>query len=176
VVDLADALTVAGGTFEAAGILLTVRELVRVEDREFPEKRNRPLRAWRWVQVKLGLTKPVVANFVGASDSFSFSDHASVRVGRAEVDPDDLKARIARLEQVVDDRERENAAALAEVRGRVETLARRHDERLTQLEGRLESERQQERAALRDSLTLQKAYALLFAFGAVLSTVGGVIG
>jgi hypothetical protein len=44
------------------------------------------------------------------------------------------------------------------------------------LEQRLAREREQEREALRDSLTMQKGYVGLFAFGVVLTTWGGVIG
>jgi hypothetical protein len=47
--DAADTLTILGGLCEASGIVLTVRELVRVEDRAFPERRNRAVRALRWV-------------------------------------------------------------------------------------------------------------------------------
>jgi hypothetical protein len=176
VVDLADALTVAGGVFEAAGILLTVRELVRVEDRAFPERRNRPLRAWRWMQRRLGFTRPVEAEFRGDADSGTMSESAAVRREYPPADPDDLRARLDRLEQLVDARDDEHRAATEEVRRRGEELARGLDQRLGQLEGRIAGERANERGALRDSLALQKAYALLFAFGAVLSTVGGVIG
>lgn len=43
------------------------------------------------------------------------------------------------------------------------------------LEQRLAHERENERAALRDSLTMQKGYAGLFAFGVVLTTWGSLI-
>jgi hypothetical protein len=174
--DPADTFTVLGGLCEATAILLTVRELVRVEDRAFPERRNRAVRAWRWVQRRILRRKgpPTVVN-VDAAVGVGTAGGASVSVTRGPVRPDDLKARLDRLERVVDDRHREHSEAIARVESRVSAVADEYQRRIADLRSELERERREEREALRDSLTLQWAYALLFAFGAALSTVGGVI-
>ena len=176
VVHLSDMFIVWGGLCEAAGIVLTVRELVRVEDRAFPERRARLLRLWRKPQARLGLERSTTVHVRSIDSAIAVDSALSIRVDRGQVDdPDDVAARIARLEQVVDDRDREHREAVQRLEGRVADVERRHAERVDALEQRLAREREDERAALCDSLTLQKGYAGLFAFGVVLTTWGSLI-
>ena len=174
--DPADTLTILGGICEASGIVLTVRELVRVEDRAFPERRNRLVRALRWVQRRVLRRRPPpqVASLSGIA-SASSSASGALTVERGAVAPDDLRARLDRLERVVEDRHREHRAAIERVEARLTAASEEHTRRVAELRAELERERREEREALRDSLTLQWAYALLFAFGAAMSTIGGVI-
>ena len=84
--------------------------------------------------------------------------------------------RIARLETVVEDRDREHREAGERVEARIGEVERRFAERLDELAAERNRERAGEREALRDSLTLQKGGAILFAIGATLSTLGGALG
>jgi hypothetical protein len=175
VIGLADILTLTGGLCEAAGIALTVRELVRVENRTFPERRSRILRAWRRAQAWLRGERSTTVQLMGG-DVAAAGEAASLRIDLDPVDPDDLKARIARLETVVDRRDLEHREALTNVQKSVSALERRLAERFDAIEHRLARERDEERALLRDSLTMQKGYVLLFSVGVALTTWGGVIG
>jgi hypothetical protein len=174
VLDAADTLTILGGVCEASGIVLTVRELVRVEDRAFPERRNRVLRAWRWIERRVLGRHPATVYVDAMEGAAAAEGKLTLSVTRAPA-PDDLRARLEWLERVVADHHREHSEAIERVEARVTVVSEEHTRRLADLRSALERERREEREALRDSLTLQWAYALLFAFGAALSTIGGVM-
>lgn len=155
--DIATPLTILGALCEAGGIVLTVREFVRVEDREFPEKRNRLVRMWRRVQRRLGRKPPAQVIEVGSIASAEAFGHATIRVDRARVeDPDDLEARIERLERAVDDRDREHRATLERIEAPVGDVEVAHARSLEGLRADLDQAGADEREALRESLTLQR--------------------
>jgi ferric-dicitrate binding protein FerR (iron transport regulator) len=85
-----------------------------------------------------------------------------------------LRARLLRLEEVVEDRDREHREAIERVEERVRQVDAVQTKRVDALRLDLEEERAGERLALSESLGLQKSYAGLFAFGVLLSTAGSL--
>jgi hypothetical protein len=174
-VSVAHALTICGGLFEAGGIGLTVREVVRVEDRAFPERRGRLLRAWRRMRARLSGESRTI-HVSGIDSAVAIGGSVSVRVDRGAAHPEDLKARIDRLEKLVDDRDREHRGAVERVEQRIVEVQRELGERVDELVAERSRKDTEDHEALADSLALQKAGAVLFIVGAFLSAAGGVVG
>jgi hypothetical protein len=170
-----DWLALIGGVLQCFGLWLTVMEIVRTENRTFPERKHRVrralarLRAW-WPPWR----KPVrVHGSAAISLSGAGGIHAS---GEATVTvvPADPLARLVALEQRVTQLHAEQQAAMDALRDRMTESDQLLGQRIANLSNEVYAARDEDRAALDESLARQKVYTGMFIVGTILATVASV--
>jgi hypothetical protein len=152
-------------------------EVIRTEDRNFPERKHRVRRAlarvrrwwppWRRSKA-VHVTRTVELSGTSSGGSTTTGE---VTVG---IDPNDAIARLDELEQRVTRLHAEQQAALDAQRARADKSANLLGQRIANLANDVYGAREQDRSALQESLLWQKRYTGVFIFGTVLATVGSV--
>jgi hypothetical protein len=174
-----DWLTLIGGVFQCAGLVLTVLEIIRTENSAFPERNHRVrrafdrFRAW-WPPWRTRRTTHV-GRSVRLSGTAGGTSRASgtATVTRA-VDPTDAIARLDELEQRVARLHGEQQAALNSLREQARAETNVLGQRIANLANDVYGSRDQDRAALDESLARQKLYTGLFVLGTILATIGSL--
>jgi outer membrane murein-binding lipoprotein Lpp len=173
-----DWLAVVGGVLQGGGLWLTVVEIIRTENRTFPERRHRVRRwlqrahnAMPWRRGKRRVVGRSVS--VGAADSIELAESAHVAKIPA-IDPDDLRARIDQLEKDLEAHARDSRAAVAEVRRYADARDKLLGQRIANLANDVYGARDEDRAMLDESLARQKVGTAMFIIGTLLATVASV--
>jgi hypothetical protein len=171
-----DWLAVIGGLLQCLGLGLTVMEIVRTENRVFPERTHRARRAlarlsaW-WPPWQKPV--PVHSRTVLLSGTAGGRAGASGEVTVTSVPADPL-ARIEALEQRVTTLHAEQQAALGVLRDRMTESDQLLGQRIANLANDVYAARDEDRGALDESLARQKIYTGTFIVGTILATVASV--
>ena len=170
-----DWLALAGGVLQCFGLWLIVLEIVRTENRTFPERQHRARRALdrlraRWPPWK----KPTPVE--GRSVSINLSParaHASGELTLTVV-PADLLARVQALEERVTQLHGEQQVAMDALRDPMTKSDDLLGQRIANLANDVNAARDEDRAALDESLARQKLYTGMFVVGTLLATLASV--
>jgi hypothetical protein len=173
-----DWLALIGGVLQCFGLWLTVVEIVRTENRTFPERKDRArraivrLRAW-WPPWRKDATVHARSAWISATGG-----GATATGGQADVTvvPADPLARIDALEKRVAKLHAEQQAAVDALRKRMTESDELLGQRIANLANDIYRARDEDKAALDESLARQKGYTAMFVAGTVLATFASVYG
>jgi hypothetical protein len=155
-----------------------VVEIVRTENRTFPERKHRArralvrLRAWwpPWREDTTVVSRSVSIRTTGGGATATGGE-ASVTVM-----PADPLVRIEALEQRVTELHAEQQAAVDALRERMTESDHLLGQRIANLANDVYRARDEDRTALDESLARQKVYTGMFVTGTVLATIASVYG
>jgi hypothetical protein len=168
---LAHVLTVLGGLAEIGGLLLVIVEIVKVQQREFPQHRGWVRRTLAWMRrvFRKPPAQTVHVTGIGSAEAFG---NVSLEVTRGPATT--LEGRVERVDKQIEDFKRKQREDKAEVERRIAEAGRRADETADELRKLIAQRDEERRKGLADALLLQKIGVAAFIVGVGLSVWGNL--
>jgi hypothetical protein len=167
---VSEALAIIGALFEIGGFALVAIEIVRVQKREFPERRLWIERLLDRIHVRRPGTQTIEVEGIQASAA-GLSADVELRL------PPDatIEQRVEKLEREIEFARRKQREDKVEIENRIVKVGQRLDEEIEEMRRTADAQAAEHRIELSRSLALQKIGTALFVVGAALSALGNVI-